>query len=68
MPSVSGPSAKKMAEMDAEDDLRTLSRAEEIRNDRRRMRMAQRVLTKQERGLKRLRRSVGGGRDASKRR
>jgi len=52
----------KMREFESEDDLRTLSRAEEIRGDRKRMVGCQRVLNKQERGLKRMRRSFGKGR------
>lgn len=49
----------RMAQYEAEDDLRTLSRAEEIRNDAKRMKGCHRVLGKQERGLKRVRRSLG---------
>jgi hypothetical protein len=52
----------RMAQFEAEDDLRTLSRAEEIRGDRKRMVGAQRVLNKQERGLRRIKRTLGKGR------
>lgn len=51
----------RMAEFEAEDDLRTLSRAEEIRAQPKRLLGARKILNKQARGLKRVRRTLGSG-------
>lgn len=45
--------------MEAEDDLRMLSRADEIRRNRKRLMAARRIAKKQLTGLKRI---AGGGR------
>ena len=63
-PGISKSESAKMREFEAEDDLRTLSRAEEIRANRARMIGCSKVLNKQERGLRRIKRSIGKGRKA----
>lgn len=60
MPSIGVPAADRarMREMDAEDDLRTITRAAEIHGDSKRLSHVQRVLRKQERGLRKVKRSL----------
>lgn len=49
-------------EYEAEEDLRTLSRAEEIRGDRGRLTRAQKMHRKQARSMSRVGRAIGASR------
>ena len=51
---VCGPSAAEQRRWQAEDDLRTLRRAEEIRADAARVRQAQRIATQEMKALERV--------------
>lgn len=51
---ICGPSAAEQRRWQAEDDLRTLRRAEEIRADAARVRQAQRIATQEMKALERV--------------
>ena len=53
-PAITGPSATEQRRWQAEDDLRTLRRAEEIRADKSRVAMAQKMATQEVKALQRV--------------
>lgn len=62
VPTPAAVSQKEQRRYQAEDDLRTLGRAEEIRKDSGRMRVARRVAKQQLREVSRTVRMIGGRR------
>lgn len=69
VPPIPGPSAKdrkREADYQAEDDHRTLTRAEEVRSDTKRMAGVRRHHRKQTDALSRISRALGGARAVSR--